>query len=132
VNYEALGSLDEWAEKPRTVLISKCGTPFCAPEYIDSSLQRLFEELEENKWLEGSTLDEFLDYLSYLVSEINAIHPFREGNARTIRFFADVLAARTFGDIFEWVNAPKDEFLLACINGFSGNYGLMRQILEKC
>ena len=31
------------------------------------------------------SIDDYIDYLSYYYSEINVIHPFREGNGRTQR-----------------------------------------------
>lgn len=49
----------------------------------------------------------------------------RGGNGRAIRFYFDVLSARTRGDLFDWTLTDEDEYLRACIAGFSQDYGLM-------
>jgi cell filamentation protein len=121
-----------WAGRPRTIGISKGGTPFCPPQNIDSAMGTLFSELESERWLDGLSLETFLERTAYYVCEINAVHPFREGNGRAIRFYLDVLSARARGDIFDWTLAGQDEYLRACIAGFAGDYSPMRSVLERC
>src|ERR1041384_1139163 len=86
--------LFNWAGRPRTVGISKGGTLFCPPQNIDVIMNALFMELERERWLEGLAPDSFIERAAYYVCEINAVHPFREGNGRVIRFYMDVLSAR--------------------------------------
>jgi cell filamentation protein len=121
-----------WAGRPRSVGISKDGTPFCPPQNIDAMMGALFSELEGERWLTGLELQSFLGRAAYYVCEVNAIHPFREGNGRTIRFYLDVLSARARGDIFDWTLTDENEFLRACVAGFAGDYGLMLAVLERC
>jgi cell filamentation protein len=121
-----------WAGRPRTVGISKGGTPFCPPQNIDSVMGALFSELESERWLAGLGLESFLERAAYYVCEINAVHPYREGNGRAIRFYLDVLSARARSDIFDWTLAGQDEYLRACIAGFAGDYSLMQAVLERC
>jgi cell filamentation protein len=80
-----------WAGRPRTVGISKGGPPFCPPQNIDMPMGALFSELEKDRWLAGLNLESFLGRAAYYACEINAVHPFREGNGRAIRFYLDVL-----------------------------------------
>jgi cell filamentation protein len=89
-----------WADRPRTVNISKGGTPFCPPQNADAMMQALFAELEREGWLSGLDTGPFTERAAYYACEINAVHPFREGNGRAIRFYLDVLSARTRGDLF--------------------------------
>lgn len=75
------GRLFEWAGRPRTVGISKGGTPFCPPQNIQGIMDSLFAELERERWLAELSAESFLERAAYYVCEINAVHPFREGNA---------------------------------------------------
>jgi cell filamentation protein len=121
-----------WAGRPRTVVISKGGTPFCTPQNIDGMMNSLFAELEKERWLTGLGQATFVERAAYYVCEINAVHPFREGNGRAIRFYLDVLSARTCGDLFDWTLTSEDEYLHACIAGFRQDYGPMAVVLERC
>lgn len=121
-----------WAGQPRTVGISKGGTPFCPPQNIDAMMGALFAELEKERWLVGSGPESFIGRAAYYVCEINAVHPFREGNGRAIRFYLDVLSARARGDIFDWTLTSGDEYLLACIAGLNQDYGPMAALLKRC
>lgn len=121
-----------WAGRPRTVGISKGGTPFCPPQNIDAMMSALLSELEGEQWLAGLGLESFLKRAAYYVCEINAVHPFREGNGRAIRFYLDVLSARARGDIFDWTLSSEDEYLRACVAGFAGDYEPMLSILKRC
>jgi cell filamentation protein len=100
-----------WAGRPRTVGIAKGGTPFCSPQNIDVMMSSLFSELERDGWLAGINLDSFIERAAYYICEINAVHPFREGNGRAIRFYIDVLSAKARSDIFDWTHATPDEYL---------------------
>lgn len=121
-----------WAGRPRTVGISKGGTPFCPPQNIGAVMGALFAELESERWLAGLKLESFIGRAAYYVCEFNAVHPFREGNGRAIRFYLDVLSARTHGDLFDWTLTSGDEYLRACVAGFSQNYGPMIDVLKRC
>lgn len=121
-----------WAGRPRTVGISKGGTPFCPPQNIDAMMGTLFAGLEREEWLSGLDADAFTERAAYYSCEINAVHPFREGNGRTIRFYLDVLSARTRGDLFDWTLTSEDEYLRACVAGFSQDYGPMVALLGRC
>lgn len=121
-----------WAGRPRTVGISKGGTPFCPPQNIDTMMNAIFTELEQERWLSGLELDAFIERAAYYICEINAVHPFREGNGRTIRFYIDVLSARMRGDLFDWTLTGENEYLHACVAGFDQNYGPMITLLEQC
>ncbi|HVG34756.1 MAG TPA: Fic family protein [Pyrinomonadaceae bacterium] len=121
-----------WTGRPRTVGISKGGTPFCPPRNIDHTMNAIFTELEDELWLSGLDLDTFIERAAYYICEVNAVHPFREGNGRAIRFYIDVLSARTRGDLFNWTLTNADEYLRACVAGFSQDYGPMIAVLEQC
>ena len=67
-----------WAGEIRTVNIAK-GHPFCLVPFIEPQLKAVFEELKDEKYLKGvKSKKELAKRLAYYISEINAIHPFRE------------------------------------------------------
>jgi cell filamentation protein len=81
-----------WAGQPRTVEISKGGTPFFpvkrfsnAFSYIDSLIAEYRQIGKDNRSQTARKLAEILDAVNYL-------HPFREGNGRTQREFLRLLA----------------------------------------
>lgn len=59
---------------------------FSQYEYIEENLKSVMSKinLEEFKKMK---FDEFIKMISYLMTELNVIHPFREGNGRAIREF---------------------------------------------
>ena len=87
-----------WAGEFRTVNISKSGDPFAFQEHIVSSLGRTFAEPQGEGYLAGADLSRFGNRGAYYLGEINAVHPFREGNGRTQREFIRQLGVRNGWD----------------------------------
>jgi cell filamentation protein len=81
-----------WAGSLRTVRISKGGSAFCYPENLDREFGRLFADLAKQKLLFGLDADGFAEAAAHFLAELNAIHPFREGNGRTQLSFMAALA----------------------------------------
>ena len=74
--------------------ISKGEFRFAQWEYIEQELERLLEELKKEKYLEGLDKEQLAKRLAYYLSELNVLHPFREGNGRTNREFIRQLALK--------------------------------------
>lgn len=120
--------LYNWAGELRTVNIAK-GNMFCLYNYIDGASQDIFNKLEKDKYLIGMTKVKFTEKLAYYFSEINAIHPFREGNGRTQREFIISLARVNGYDLaFEKINTYM--MLNASIESFNGKYSLMEDLFK--
>jgi cell filamentation protein len=83
-----------WAGRIRTVRIAKAGNAFCYPEHIDREMRQLFAKLANQKHLRGLDPTIFVREAAHLLAELNAIHPFREGNGRTQLSFLMFLAER--------------------------------------
>ncbi len=45
--------------------------------------------------------------------EMNAAHPFREGNGRSMRIWLDMTLAQEIGKVVDWSDVDKDDYLLA-------------------
>jgi len=65
------------------------------------------------------------------MSELNAIHPFREGNGRIIRLWA-VLVSNANNRELDWKCVSAEEIMAAMINSFKGNSELLVTVLNKC
>jgi len=62
-------------------------TVFCLPQYIDRMAEEIFTKLREDHYLRDQDHEEFIDNLAYFMAEIHALHPFLDGNTRTMRLF---------------------------------------------
>lgn len=62
----------------------KGNTPFCRPDFIYKYLVMLFDKIVDDV-KKIKTKDDIVNFLSYYYSELNIIHPFREGNGRIMR-----------------------------------------------
>ncbi|MDO8517977.1 MAG: Fic family protein [bacterium] len=83
-----------WAGEFRTVRMSKGGSAFCYPEYIEQEMQKLFDNLKDQNHLRELSADEFATGATHFLATLNAIHPFREGNGRAQTSFLLLLADR--------------------------------------
>lgn len=109
-----------WAGKARTIRMSKGGNPFCYPENIGSELGRLFQWLQAEGYLRRLDQALFARRLAHFLAELNAIHPFREGNGRTQLSFA-VLVAAEAGHPLDLRNLDPTSWLRAMIESFAGD-----------
>lgn len=81
-----------FAGKFRTENIYKGNFTFANWEYIDEQLTKLLDKLKSENYLQGLNKKDLAKRLSYYLAELNVLHPFREGNGRTIREFIRELA----------------------------------------
>lgn len=80
----------EWAGEIRTVEIGK-GNLFCTTSCIYSFAKSVFDKYYYQCFANKDDEQEFVRVLSENYGDLNALHPFREGNGRTQREFARVL-----------------------------------------
>jgi len=109
--------LYEWAGQDRTVNIAKGGSSFAAVPYLARELDKLFADARAKEGFRGLPRDEFFDRLGNHINEINAIHPFREGNGRTMRHHAAQLA-RDAGHPIRIASIDKTVWMEASRHGF--------------
>jgi fido (protein-threonine AMPylation protein) len=67
----------------------------CGPsEHVPAALAAVFADLNEDRYLCELDATDLAERVGFYYSEIDAIHPFREGNSRTLRvFFPDLCRA---------------------------------------
>lgn len=119
----------EWAGKERTVAIAKTDL-FCLPSFIDSYASDVFSKLKKDNYLRGLSNNEFLAKVTALLSDINALHPFREGNGRTQREFIRYVAGLS-GYGFDYSLIGQKENIVASHESINGNETSLRALLER-
>lgn len=120
----------DWAGKIRTVDIAK-GNPFCRHFNIKTESKRIFGELKAEKYLDNLSTGDFCARLAYYFGEINALHPFREGNGRAEREFIRQLAYQN-NYLLNYSNITKNEMVAASIASYELSYAQMEKLLLKC
>lgn len=121
--------LYEWAGEDRTVNIAKGGSSFAHVPYIARELDKRFADVGHGSGLRGLPRDEFFDRLGNHINEINAIHPFREGNGRAMRHHAAQLA-REAGHPIRIASIDKAAWMDASRHGFiTGDHRGMAAVL---
>ena len=118
-----------FAEKLRREQISKADTMFYPPNLIDRELDKVFAKIKEKNMLRESDKEKAFDNLAYVMAELNIIHPFREGNGRSIREFIRLMAKRMGYDV-NWGNVDKEELLSASIQSVD-DYKVLVNVLKK-
>ena len=98
------GGLYDFAGKIRTKTIAKGNTLFCLAEHLDNYL-KIVEAMPER------TFDEIVD--KYV--EMNAAHPFMEGNGRSTRIWLDMIFKKRMKMCVDWSKINKKEYLEAMI-----------------
>jgi len=120
IHHHLFQDVYEWAGKPRSVRISKGCNPFCYPEHIDQQMERLFGWLQAENHLQGLDEVEFAKQAAHFLAELNAIHPFREGNGRTQLSFLALLA-EVAGHPLDLDRLDPQGILEATIESFGGD-----------
>lgn len=90
-----------WAGELRVVDISKGTSRFASCNRIEPEAQKLFTKLRCEKFLTGLAREDFIARAAYYFSELNVLHPFREGNGRAQRLLFESLAINA-GYEFRW------------------------------
>lgn len=121
--------LYDWAGKIRTVEMTKGGTEFTKVDAIQNYARTIFAELELDNYLIGLEQAEFTRRLAHYYSELNLLHPFREGNGRVLRAFIQALA-RFCGWRLDWSTLDSSVNLAACIAAYHGDESQLSDMLS--
>jgi cell filamentation protein len=118
-----------WAGNVRSIRISKQGSMFCYPEHIAGEMRKLFGGLRDSRYFRGLTPYEFAEKAAHFLTELNAIHPFREGNGRAQLALLTLLAEHA-GHPLALNNLDPKAMLTAMVTSFSGKEVKLRQLIE--
>jgi cell filamentation protein len=112
------------------VRIAKGGSMFCFPERIDQQMSKLFGTLAGARQFKGTTAPEFSEKAAHFLAELNAIHPFPEGNGRA-QFTSLTVLAEAAGHPPMLERLDRHKVMEAMVDSFGGDEKpLARLILE--
>lgn len=124
-----------FAGKYRTTNISKGGFVFPAALYIPQSMEAFEKEILLKLPDKNDNRQQLIKDIAQVHAELLFIHPFREGNGRTARILANIMALKQgyaklnfspyTGELFPF-------YIEAVQKAADRNYSYMEKIIEKC
>lgn len=118
-----------WAGQSRTVSLAKGRTFFGPPDHVDTEMKKRFELIQKENRLKGLRKADFAKRAAEHLGEINAIHPFREGNGRAQRHFLKLLA-RQAGHKLDLQRITPEPWHHASVNSFHGKHDALEKIIR--
>ena len=137
IHKEIFGKLYPWAGSYRNKDLSKEGFMFTRAIFIAGHMEQLSRNtLEAYTPPKDQTRDELTVHLAEIHDELILIHPFRDGNGRTVRLLIHLVAQQAgFGGLdFSFIKGSGKEyerFIAAVKAGVSGNYEPMNTIIQR-
>jgi cell filamentation protein len=121
----------DWAGKIRTADISRGNSRFANVRFIESAANDIFNKLARENWLKGLDADALSKRLAHYLSEINALHPFREGNGRVQRIFISQLSQSADYQL-DYSDLEQEQIYRAMELAFNGDESILANlILER-
>ncbi len=124
------GDIYTWAGELRSVAIAKDDSLFALPEHLEAYLQGVFAELAAEAHLRELPREAFLGRLTHYHAELNAAHPFREGNGRAQRAFLGQLS-RDAGYRLAWQRLERERNIDAARASHRGENSPLRELLDE-
>ncbi len=107
----------EWAGELRDIDLSRDDSYFANHRHLIEAAGPIFAKLAEENYLQGLDAADFSTRAAYYLGELNALHPFREGNGRVQREFINHLAYNS-GYLIDWTKINEADMIQASIESF--------------
>lgn len=120
IHQRLFSSIYSWAGKLRTVEMTKDETRFAPVAYLHQAAAIIFDDLKDDEYLENLDDKNYVRKFAHYYSEVNLLHPFREGNGRAERVFFTLLAQQSDHHI-AWDLMDPDEGVAASIAAYHGD-----------
>ena len=114
IHRHLFGDVYAWAGKLRDIDLAKGSSYFANYMHIISAARPIFAKLATEVCLIGLDKAVFSVRAAYYLGEINALHPFREGNGRAQREFINHLAYKN-GLSIAWDAITQEDMIQASI-----------------
>ncbi len=101
----------EFAGEYRGENITKDNFRFAEFQYIEDNIKQIFGKINIEE-MKNMSFKDFVERISYIMTELNVLHPFREGNGRTIRELVRELCFDC-GYVIDWYEINHDDILRA-------------------
>lgn len=119
----------EWAGELRKVDIAKLDL-FCLSIHIESFSKDIFTKLKKDNYLRGLDRDAFIIKIAELLADINALHPFREGNGRAQREFIRYIAGIN-GYGLDFSKVSENENIIASHESINGKNAKLEIVISN-
>lgn len=122
----------DFAGKYRKENITKENFRFSEYYYIEDNIDYVFNKIKIDE-LKKLSFDELIKKLSEIMTDLNVLHPFREGNGRATREFVRELLNELGYDI-KWFKIDYNDILKASIKAVvddSEQIELLKKVLRK-
>lgn len=118
-----------WAGEIRECELAKSGSMFCRAQFLEANLKERLTAMRKDRGLLSQEKEVFAERAAEHICELNALHPFREGNGRVMRLLLSQLADRA-GLNLDMEKISQSRWMEASIESFNTrNYGKMKELL---
>jgi len=134
IHKTALGHLYEFAGELRQVNLSKDGFLFPSARFLPEIIIEFENNFLKPLTFGSSGYEDLILKVAPIHAELLFIHPFREGNGRTARLFADLIALKEGFDRFSFEKITEDrmsEYITAVQAAAESNYGPMTGLFRS-
>jgi cell filamentation protein len=108
VHRQLFADVYDWAGELRTVDLAKGASTFARARHLRPAAEQVFRRLARDGQLRDLDRPRFARAAGRLLADLNALHPFREGNGRAQRAFMQLLA-RDAGYQLRWGDVDPSE-----------------------
>lgn len=129
IHSHLFGDIYDWAGAVRSVDISKGTTRFAHHAHIARQAWMLAHALHAENNLQDTGIGQFCRRAAHYLGEWNVLHPFREGNGRSMREMFSLLA-HACGYHINWHQIAPEDFLEAMIQAYHGDESLLATLLR--
>lgn len=128
----ALQHLYSFAGKLRTVNLSKGGFAFPSAKFLANSFAEFENQILSRLPDSYKNTDDLVRDIAVIHGELLFIHPFREGNGRTARILANLMARKQGFEALEFGKISKkdnNKYILAVQRCAAKDYGKMIELI---
>lgn len=129
IHTQLFSDIFPFAGEVRTCESSK-RTAFCKPQFIDSMQKHIFSKLQADRYLVDKDFESFVNEVAYFFGELEALHPFLDGNGRALRVFFYLLALNAGFEV-KWYEVDPDRLLEADICAIECEYQNLIDVLSE-
>lgn len=118
-----------WAGQIRTTEVAAMGFTMCRAQFVDAELDRVMAQIARSP-ISHEDRDQAVRAVADHWSELTIVHPFRDGNSRTQRFFFDQML-RNAGWVVDWsrINAAHAH-AARYVGAATGDPAFLAQVLS--
>jgi cell filamentation protein len=134
IHKTAFSHLYEFAGQLRQVNLSKGGFMFPAAKFLPSAVEEFEKEFLSSLPDSFEEYEQLINHVAPHHAELLFIHPFREGNGRTARLFADLIALKSRFDRFNFEKITEKrmpEYITAVQAAADKNYEPMIRLFRS-